>query len=295
MLIYNLFKTVQPHLLTMTTQPISALLAQYVQQHINGQYVATGFHQLDALTYGFAKGELAIVGGRPCVGKTNLFIQLAMNMAARSPVLYANFDLPAHEFMGRCIAVAANLPIGPTLNPSFIAQHPSIVADVTEKFHQLPLYISSKGPQTGKAIKKCCKQHIKAHGVQAIFIDYLQMIGHKKGHDGAGYIGRMLKALAAKYNVCVIMASQLNRGIETRRLPQHQLSDLGESFGIELYADKVLFIQRPHTDTAAEQQGKFLERHMLVTVAKNRTGETGKVKLPFIEGRHYLACAQNVH
>ncbi|TAD88702.1 MAG: hypothetical protein EAY75_05310, partial [Bacteroidetes bacterium] len=245
--------------------------------------------ELDNLTHGFAKGELVVVGGRPCVGKTNLFIQLALNMAAHAPVLYANFDLPTHAFLSRSMAIAANLPIGTPLVPSFFAQHTSVVAKLSEQFHQLPLYISSVGPQSVKALKKCCQQQIEEQGVQAIFIDYLQMIGRKNGNDATGRMGRMLKALAAKYNVCVVVASQLNRGIESRKSQQHQLSDLGDSFAIEQYADKVLFIQRPQTDTIAQKAGRFLEPYLLVTVAKNRTGETGRVELPFIEGYHFLA------
>lgn len=271
-----------------SAKKLSTLLFEQMQQPWGSQFLPSGYHELDALTHGFVKGELVVVAGRPSVGKTNLLVNLALHMAAHTPALYANFDLPTSELINRFIAASSNMPMAKLADSSFGVQEKDLIIKIDQAFQRLPLYILNSGPFTVKAIDNWCKEHVVEHGVQLIIIDYLQMMSTKKSigkrQVETAHIGRMLKCMAATYNVCIIVSSQLNRAIETRKVKKHKLSDLGESFSIEQYADKVLFINhhREFENSLNEQNSSppFIE----LTIAKNRTGQTGRLKLETKDG-----------
>ena len=82
----------------------------------------------------------------------------------------------------------------------------------------------------------------------------------------------------AKENKCaVVLASQLNRAIETRPDPIPQLSDLAESGAIEQVAENVFFVFYPHKVTPDKSQDNLIE----IRAAKVRYGETGKCVFGF--------------
>ena len=126
----------------------------------------------------------------------------------------------------------------------------------------------------------------------AIFIDYLQIMSrpNANGRNDAAVIGEMtgaLKRLAREAEVCVVLLSQINRGVESRDDKRPQLSDLRESGSIEQDANAVLFPFREvyyleraepkpgpaHLDW--EAQVEALKRRMDVLCAKNRQGAVG--------------------
>lgn len=85
--------------------------------------------------------------------------------------------------------------------------------------------------------------------VSAIFIDYLQIMERPeaRGRNEASVIGEMtkgLKQLARETETCVVLLSQINRGVESRDDKRPQLSDLRESGAIEQDANAVLFPYR---------------------------------------------------
>jgi replicative DNA helicase len=82
-----------------------------------------------------------------------------------------------------------------------------------------------------------------------VFIDYLQIMDRPdaKGRNEASVIGEMtkgLKQLAREAETCVVLLSQINRGVESRDDKRPQLSDLRESGAIEQDANAVLFPYR---------------------------------------------------
>ena len=117
--------------------------------------------------------------------------------------------------------------------------------------------------------------------------DYVQLIKPSKRRS---YEARRLeieeivnsyKWLAKHNNCVVILASQLNRGIEYRGAvnPEPQLSDLAESGAIEQIAENVLFT---HYQWKVSQSGKNSNAHKIKLIAKKvRYGETGYVMLGY--------------
>ena len=128
--------------------------------------------------------------------------------------------------------------------------------------------------------------------VAAVFIDYLQIMDRPdaKGRNEASVIGEMTKALkqlAREAETCVVLLSQINRGVESRDDKRPQLSDLRESGAIEQDANAVLFpyreayyLERAEPKDAKKQDEwrmacAEMHRRMDVIAAKVRQGAAG--------------------
>ena len=86
-------------------------------------------------------------------------------------------------------------------------------------------------------------------------------------------ITRSLKILAREFNIPIIALSQLSRNVENRFDKKPILSDLRESGSIEQDADLVLMLYKTNAD----------EPNMELTIAKQRNGPLGTIKLKFDE------------
>lgn len=114
-----------------------------------------------------------------------------------------------------------------------------------------------------------------------ILMDYLQLLRPESlrketREQEVANCSRLMKALAKDLNIPVLLLSQLNREVETRRDQEPKLSDLRESGAIEQDADMVILLFRPAAaglpnDTVTKIPGENL---MVMNVAKNRNGMT---------------------
>ena len=103
-------------------------------------------------------------------------------------------------------------------------------------------------------------------------------------------MSRGIKILAKDLGVPVIALSQLNRQVESRgggrgedaRAKRPQLADLRESGSIEQDADIVLLLDRALTQEEAQRNDRPDWGMAECVIAKNRSGETGNVRLAFI-------------
>ena len=100
-----------------------------------------------------------------------------------------------------------------------------------------------------------------------------------------GKISRGLKVMARSLDVPIIALSQLSRSVEKQDRADKTpgLADLRESGSIEQDADIVLFLHREKTND--ETAKSFRSSKTDLIIAKNRNGETKKLKLIF-NGAH---------
>ena len=123
---------------------------------------------------------------------------------------------------------------------------------------------------------------IKKFKPDVIVDDYIQLITPSgKEEQRRLQLERIVndyKWIAKEYNCSVILASQLNRALETRGTQRPQLSDLAESGAIEQVAENVFFVYYPYK----VQGGRPEEKNELVLVAaKVRYGETGSIQMAY--------------
>lgn len=212
----------------------------------SGQYVfaRTGFRTLDRQMGGEWKPRgLVLIAGGVGSGKTTLWLNSQKAMAKgyiasatgqliQTPSLFISLEMAKEELIAKHIADELSIDSNEIASFNFVTAYDrpegesewntddDIIRAIEDKLvdlQQLPMYVIDNGQLTLANIVYQIRKHVKQHGVRVVCIDYLQLINHHPtGNDNndLGEIGIVLKALAKKENITIIVLSQINRAGE---------------------------------------------------------------------------------
>ena len=192
-----------------------------------GEFLPTGFTQLDELIQGWRTSELIVIAGRPGMGKTTFTLSMIRRMAFDQKIPCALFSME--------------------MNSAQVIQRLGINTNNTS------LFINDSPLLTVLELQSKARKLVAEDGVRVIFIDYLQLFGMPLNVKGLfetiaeerSYILCRLKLLSLELNVPIIVLSQLNCPVDEKRI-RPDLADFRDlQSAIELCADKVCFIHRP--------------------------------------------------
>lgn len=278
--------------------------------------VLSGIEALDDLIGPIRRKQLAILAGRPGMGKSALAGSYGRAAAHRGHgVLFISLEMSAEELGARIASDETfdgkGQPVPYGLIERGMQRREDIrrVREARDRIAEIPLEIIDIGQATTgrvNALARRWKRRMKARGqeLELIIVDYLQKLrpNHKTRDriEGVAEISQDLKSIAKDNDVGVLALSQLSRAVEQRADHRPQLSDLRESGQIEQDADLVLFLYRaeyylaacePRDDGSAErlkwEQAAEACRGLIEFIcAKRRQGQTGKAI-----GRFYGALA----
>ena len=251
--------------------------------------VASGFKDLDALTWGFQRQEMIVLAARPSAGKTSLALNFAEAAALPrrgEPVrtLIFSLEMSAAQLALRmlCSRAKVNLKL---LRDGLLskngAEQQNLLA-AADEFSKAPLFIDDSSHLTIMQLRAKARR-LQARGkLGLVVVDYLQLLAPSDPktprEQQVAEVSRGLKALAKELDVPVVVLSQLNRSSEKEnRTPR--LSDLRESGSIEQDADVVLMLARPKD---ADEKFQVAADSMELVVAKQRNGPVGELKLTFL-------------
>jgi replicative DNA helicase len=245
----------------------------------------SGFLDLDSLTSGFQDGELAIIAGRPSMGKTAYATHMALNMATENKVVaFFSMEMSMESLVHRLLSILAEIETSRMKLGHIYTHEWEKLAKACAILSETHLYIDSQGglsPEMIVAGMDTLEARI-GRKVDAVFIDYLQLMQAKNNFRGnknleIGSITSDLKQLAITRKIPVFLLSQLSRAVEARADKRPMMSDLRESGNIEQDADLILMLYRDeYYDKATVDRG-IAE----VIVNKNRNGPVGTAKLLF--------------
>jgi replicative DNA helicase len=150
-----------------------------------------------------------------------------------------------------------------------------------------PIFLDDTGGLDIMELRARARRMKKRHQVEAIVIDYLQLLQSREyAFQGrqieTAHISGNLKAMAKELRMPVLVLSQLSRAPEQRdKLGKPKLSDLRDSGAIEQDADVVCMLRRPCRYPEDDEHAD--ETLAVIDVAKHRNGPTGEVRLNFEE------------
>jgi len=215
--------------------------------------IRTGFTDLDQILK-FGLSNLMVIAGKTGEGKTSLGLGILHYISREKPVGVVSIEMTGEEVRAR----------------------------VENSFGTLPknLFVSDPSALSILELKQICKGMKGDQGVVAILIDYLQLMREREDfrsrHLEVSHIIRRIKEIGKELEIAMIVISQLSRSIDHRGEGSYPtLSDLKESGDIEFAADKILFIHHPQKGDE-DYRGENVK---LLILAKNRSGETGKIKV----------------
>lgn len=179
--------------------------------------IRTGIADLDQVTSEMRPGSLIVIASRPSMGKSTIAQNIASHVAlnVKLPVLMFNMHLSEM---------------------------------VATKLGSALLYVDETPSQSIDEVRSRVCDVIAQHGqIGLIVIDYLQLIDPIYSVDSFAedyeYVLSSLKALARETKATIILLSQLDPKLESRREKRPRLSDL-PSTKIGQYADLLIFLYR---------------------------------------------------
>jgi replicative DNA helicase len=238
----------------------------------------------------FSKGDLAVLGARPGMGKTSFMITQTLHTAfvQRKPVLYISLELSAERIVEKLFTQHTRIPLKEWKDGAELTgSRKDTFLDGVNTVQKLPIYILDDTKLSLFELRNVIRQYTATHGIELVVVDYLQLIQTGKKHSireqEISMVSRTLKLIARELGISVMVSSQLSRASEKRgsyALPM--LSDLRESGSIEQDADKVLFLYRPEYYRITEYEDGTSTREVAeIHVAKNRMGPLDFVRLRF--------------
>ena len=247
--------------------------------------LSTGFTDLDRVTSGFQNSDLIIIAARPSMGKTTLALNITQQIAVneKMPTAFFSMEMSKEQLAQRLLCAESQID-AQNMRRGFLSQEEwQKLTRAVGPLSESPLYIDDSGNLSVMEVRAKARRLKAEKGLQAIFVDYLQLMrGFSRSESRQqelSEISRALKALAKELQVPVIALSQLSRAVEKRPDRRPMLSDLMESGGIEANADVVMFIYRESYYNRDTEQGNIAE----ISIAKQRNGPTGLVKLYFLD------------
>ena len=244
--------------------------------------IQTNYQAIDRFSGGLTRGEITIVGGRPGHGKSTFLLNVLSNLLSQERrVLLFNRELTNIEVLKKLIAIESG-----QLSYSLIRK--GIYDDTSIKeLERTKRLITNKYNEEMfamfDAIQDFSKSavEIKKFKPDVIIDDYIQLITPSgKEEQRRLQLERLVndyKWIAKEHQCAVILASQLNRGIESRDKAIPRLSDLAESGAIEQVAENVFFLYYGHKVKPNPAKKNMITLH----AAKVRYGATGQSEMGY--------------
>lgn len=295
----KLFKVSEQKLGSNTEHNSQISTDTYQQLEVSKPIYSTGLRDLDELMMGFEPGTLTILAGRPSMGKSQIALFLALQVALnhKLPVIIFSLEMTKTQLEYRLWSLISvleryrHLKLMP-LRGDRIRRHRAGLQPLSDcEFNsiakilgiavELPLYMNDNRSITVAGIASECRQVlIREKKLGLVVVDYLQMMAEDSGGNRSyelGDVARGLYKLSADLNVPVLALSQISRAVESRQNKRPMMSDLSQSGILEMVADNIILAYREeYYDPNTENQG-ILE----LILAKARHGDTGTASVFF--------------
>lgn len=235
------------------------------------ELIKVGFPDIDKYLK-FSRGRLLIIGGKASCGKSALLINILLYLVGKVSIGLISIEMDKGMVVERIGIQRSDEKIKILRGRFYTACPDSCTLGDIERIIE---NMKAKDPE-----------------IQVVGIDFLQLMRERvrlARHEEVSFIVRGIKSLAKKFNIGIILVSQLSRSIDQRGPDSRPtLSDLKESGDVEYAGDCILFIHRKGKSTEGEfilaknRQGRD---HVTVDVLFD--GEKTLWRPRAIEGKHY--------
>ncbi len=235
--------------------------------------------ELNRKIHGFHKRKLTVIGARTSHAKTSFSLQLAYDVAKQGKeVLFLSLEMDKVDMLERLFCNVKKIDNYELLCGNFAKDYKKEWIEFNEEIKIIPLIFSDCIGKNWKEIDELIRKlTIKP---QMIVLDYIQAIkgdGFTAKDKIDDYILNFRK-MAIEHNFAGVLCSQVNRSneSESNKFPQlHQLKGTGV---LEEHADIVILLYYKFKSTEKEED----KNEFWFSVAKNRNGRTGSLKIKFI-------------
>lgn len=270
-----------------STAGVDRLMEELRENWASGREIIglrTGFAALDQALGGIRNGRYYVIASPPGMGKTTLAYQWALNFlnpeiqddSVKRAGLAISLEMSTKELLLRALAGETGIDAHRIETGQLDADSLDRVELAAERLRGLSLeYLEGFHRVTGRSIESRVGKVKRKYGaIHFLVLDYVQLVdGEKEGETANARItevSRRLKRVAHRFQIPVIVLSQMNREHSKRAgsARDGQIPDLRDSGSIAQDADVVGFINpvdhgNPHSDRRR------------ITIEKQRAGPSG--------------------
>ena len=251
-----------------------------IQQRANQPELPTGIPALDQAIWGLHRNELTVISARPGEGKTTLALQMAWHIATQGKkVVFLSLEMTREQLVERLLiqvtqSVAWELRVG---NKAAVEAFCQKLQPWAETFETINLRVVDRAGKHINEVKHILNEMEETAGAppDVLIIDFVQLIradGTMQKFELIGEYLNSLKDLAMRYNMAIVVCSQLNREATKNKGAKPTLANLKGSGSIEELADCVILCWWEELGTEEKPSGV---RYWLL-VEKQRFGSPGE-------------------
>jgi replicative DNA helicase len=256
--------------------------------------LSSGFETLDNYLRGggFTKGLTYIVGGRPGMGKTNVLLNMARNVAAEgNPIAIFSLELTKERVLERLAYMEAGIDLMYHWREKVDLSSEEIqkLTSAIQRLQKLPIHVRDSTRLTATDVRITLEREAEL-GIKLFLIDYLHIMGTETNtFNRERQIGTTIESVrdnAKNLNIPCVIACQLNRQVEEAAPFIPALKDFRDSGTIEQVAFMVLALYRRDyyylQGLLGEDEGIVgVDNTLDMLILKNQDGPTGTATLKF--------------
>lgn len=248
--------------------------------------ISTGLADLDRLTDGLFPAECTVVAGRPGMGKSAFLAGIGDAVSRKGAdrrVLIFSLEMRDTIWSGRVLSSVAGVDARKLIRVGGLADDEwGRISKYAPQLAGASVWLDDRRGSSDTDIRTAARLLAgQVGGLQLIIVDHLTLIRSTRRFDAfrkeVGNVMLSMREMAKELNCHVLVAAQLNRGVEGRADKHASLSDLAESGEIEQHADAVWALYRDEYYNTATIKKGIAE----IWALKSRNGMTGHVELAY--------------
>lgn len=250
--------------------------------------IPSGFNDLDRYTFGFQRGDLIVLAGRPGMGEYILALNIAEHVALIDglPVAILDMDRGMTNLSWRLLASNAKINYHFLRHGEIDNEQLVRLSHAVNALKVAPIHISATAALSVQEVgERLQKLNQRTDGIGLAIVDCLpelkltgDMADKKRAHEIAK-TSRNLKKLAKELNAPIVVLSPINPDLENRASKRPQLVDLPYGGAIASAADLVVFVYRDCVYDSESEDQEMAE----IIIAKNTSGSVGSFLLKYNE------------
>lgn len=255
--------------------------------------IRTYIDSLDQDLFGLKPGDFVLIAGRPSMGKSSMLCWIAsQNALAGNATLFFSLEMSKKLLMGRMFTSSLKIDLWKFKRRKFSPAERELIESRKNEFRDMPLIIDENGMLSIEDMEATIAEVSSKYDLKLIVVDYAQIMAARDINSSRNAqlteISAAIKRMAKKYQLPIILASQLSRAVEQREDKRPVLSDLRDSGSLEQDADIVLMLYRDYY-YQWNPNNKFL---LEVLIRKFREGEIGKRVIEYNLDKQYMRAIQ---
>lgn len=278
----------------------SAIMRHNNQDRLLGLSFGAGFPKSNEILQGLRPKSFYVMAATQGTGKSMLALEWALDMAYRQniPVLWISLEMSELDISNRILSKITAVPAKLMMSGKTTTEELAKMATTAPEFGGKPLYMVNTGSISVSQIVALVRKMKQTKGIQAVFLDYLQLIrgsssASTNSYERLGAISGDIKNLIAldhDLGLPVVAIAQLNRQAIKMSAPVAEY--IAESYRIAQDADVIITLKKRSPEEQLEDNKTGVNYgNLLMHIDKNRSGED-KVKLGLLFNRGDLTIKE---